>query len=69
MKSPTDKELLAELKRRIASVLRGANSFTIRSSPYTDGNHVLHFTIKNRNYLIRGVAVKKIDAQVFKRIH
>jgi hypothetical protein len=62
MKPLTEKELLPELKRRISGALKDIQDKKIESESYLmNGNHTIHFTIRNKGYLIKGIAMRKIE--------
>lgn len=62
MKPLTEKENLPELKRRIAGALKNITDSKLTSEGWVvNGNHTIHFEIRNKEYLIKGIAVRRVE--------
>ena len=61
MKPLKDKEILPELRRRIKGALADIKDSELNSDNMIINNsHTIHFTIRNKDYLIKGIAMKRI---------
>jgi hypothetical protein len=70
MQPLTEKELLPELKRRISGALKDTKDKVIHSDGCVLKHvHTIHFTIRNENYLIEGIAMKRIYDKDGKEIY
>jgi hypothetical protein len=62
MKLLTEKGKLPELKRRIKGALINIEDVKLVSEGWVvNGNHTIHFTIRNKEYLLKGIAMRKVS--------
>jgi hypothetical protein len=62
MKPLTEKEVLPELKRRIKATLADIQDKELHSDGWVmQGRHTIHFMLRNKDYLIKGIAMKRVE--------
>lgn len=62
MKQLKENEILPELKRRINGALKDIQDKKLTSEGWVvNHNHTIHFTIRNKEYLIKGIAMRKVE--------